>query len=72
MCWVLTAVGAIMFVVGATLIVRFFVGKGANRPEVAETGRVETIIVGGALLAIGPLLFFLGLTGTICRRLGIS
>ncbi|MFO7546881.1 MAG: hypothetical protein R6W77_15410 [Trueperaceae bacterium] len=72
MCWLLTAVGAVMFIAGAILIVRFFVGKGANLPEVAETGRVETIIVGGALAAIGPLLFFLGLTGTICRRLGIS
>jgi len=72
MCWLPLILGAVMSVAGAVLILRFFLGRGAQRPEVAALGRTETMIVGVALLCIGPLLFILGLTDVICRRLGLS
>jgi hypothetical protein len=72
MCWVPLTLGAVMIVGGATLIVRFYLGRGAAAPEVASPSRVETLLLGALLTSVGTLLFVLGLTGAICTRLGIA
>jgi hypothetical protein len=66
MCWIVTTLGAMIFLVGAFLIIRFFMGHGINSPEVAGEARVESMVVGTLLAAVGFLLFMLGLMQTIC------
>ncbi len=72
MCWIPMLLGAAMLAVGAALIVRFYRGRGAEAPEIASAGRVETMILGVLLTSIGTLVFILGLTGAICTSLGIA
>lgn len=72
MCWWLITLGGSMTLVGAVLVVRFFVGRGRALPEVARLDRVEAMIVGAILSSLGPLLLVLGTTGAICRALGIA
>jgi flagellar biogenesis protein FliO len=64
--------GFAMIGVGTYLIVRFYRGRGAQAPEVASPTAVETIFVGVILTSIGTLVFVLGLTGVICRVLGVA
>jgi hypothetical protein len=72
MCWILTALGAVMLAAGTFLIIRFFTGHGTRNPLVAAVGRVEYMVLGVLLTSIGFLLFALGLTETVCRGLGID
>lgn len=72
MCVSLIALGAAMLVVGIALIIRFFAGRGPNRPDVADTGRTESMIFGALLVALGPLLLFLGLTEAVCQAIGLG
>lgn len=72
MCWLPLVVGAAMMIAGAMLLLRYFLARAENRPEVAGTGRTESMLVGALLVSVGPLLLILGLTGTICNRLGIG
>lgn len=72
MCALVIALGAVMMLTGTVLILRFFVGHGANRPEVAGIGRTESMILGVILVALGPLLFFLGVIEAVCRATGIA
>jgi hypothetical protein len=64
--------GALMVVGGAFLVVRYFTGHGAARPEVATLGRTESMIVGALLTSVGLLMLVLGVTGVICERLAIG
>ena len=72
MCWIPLSLGALMVAGGAFLIVRFFAGHGSARPEVATVGRTESMIVGALLASVGLLMLVLGITGVICRGLGIG
>lgn len=72
MCWLPLVVGAAMSVAGIVLLTRYFLGTGENRPEVAGIGRTESMLIGALLVSVGPLLLVLGITGTICNRLGIG
>jgi len=72
MCWIPLTLGALMVVGGAFLIVRFFAGHGAARPEVATVGRTESMIVGALLTSVGLLMLVLGVTGVICERFAIG
>lgn len=71
MCWIALTVGAAMSIGGTFLIVHFYAGRGEDRPEVASAGRVESLILGVMLVSVGALTFVLGLTGNICRWLGL-
>jgi hypothetical protein len=72
MCWIPLTLGVLMIGGGAFLIIRFFVGRGSARPEVATMGRTESMIVGALLASVGFLMLVLGITGVICQGLGIG
>jgi hypothetical protein len=72
MCWIPLTLGVVMIGGGAFLIIRFFVGRGSARPEVATMGRTESMIVGALLASVGFLMLVLGITGVICQGLGIG
>ncbi|MDZ7799687.1 MAG: hypothetical protein U5K81_02685 [Trueperaceae bacterium] len=71
-CALLITLGSAMLLVGIVLIIRFFVGRGPNLPDEAGTGRTESMIFGALLVALGPLLLFLGLTEAVCRAFGLG
>ena len=70
MCTFMLVLGAFVFVIGTAAVVRFFIGHGAQRAEVASVGRTETMLLGVAAIAIGFLLLVFGVTGTVCQVLG--
>lgn len=72
MCWIPMTLGAAMIVVGVVLLIRFFTGHGAVRPEVATPARTESVLVGAALTSVGTLMLALGITGAICQWLGVT
>jgi hypothetical protein len=72
MCWIPLSLGALMLAGGIALIVRFYVGRGDVRPEVAGVGRTESLLVGALLASIGTLVLILGVTGAVCQRLGLA
>lgn len=72
MCWIGVGLGAIMMVVGLTLLVRFFSVGGVGHVQAAGAARTESMVLGALLLSIGLLLSILGATGVICTGLGVS
>jgi hypothetical protein len=72
MCWIPLGLGALMLVVGVTLLVRFFSGHGRDRPEIASQARTESMILGGLLSSIGLLLLILGIVAETCFLIGVS
>lgn len=72
MCWIPMVLGFAMIAGGTYLIIHFYRGRGAQAPEVASPTAVETIFVGVILTSIGTLVFLLGVTGVVCRSLGIT
>lgn len=71
MCWIPMVLGFAMIGAGAYLIIHFYRGQGARAPEVASFTAVDTVFVGVILTSIGTLVFLLGVTGLICKVLGI-
>lgn len=72
MCWLMLTLGAIMMIGGAVAIVTFFAAHGARRSEIASVARTETMVLGVLLVTTGFLLLAFGVTGTVCRSLGIG
>ena len=72
MCWIPLTLGVLMVAGGAALIVRFYRGHAAARPEVASVGRTESLLVGALMASIGLLVLILGVTGVICQGLGLG
>ncbi len=72
MCVFMLVLGALVLVIGTAAVIRFFVGHGAHRAEVASVARTETMLLGVAAIAIGFLLLVFGVTGTVCQVLGIG
>ena len=72
MCWIGVGLGAVMMVVGLTLLLRFFYVGGVGHVQAAGAARTESMVLGALLLCIGLLLAILGATGVICTGLGVS
>lgn len=72
MCWIPLVLGVLMTGGGAFLIVRFFAGRGRERPEVAGPRRTESMIVGVILTSVGFLVLLLGAFGVTTGCFGLG
>jgi hypothetical protein len=72
MCWIPLLLGALMTAGGAFLILRFFAGRGRERPDIATTRRTESMIVGVILTSLGFLVLLLGVFGVMTGCFGLG